>query len=380
MSPALLTLNAGSSSLKFRLFGLAPGLPYLLGGKVTGIGGQPAFEAHWQETSRDESVDLPTAFDSDAALAFVLDWLGREARGVRIGAAAHRIVHGGGRDQAVELTPETIEELAGFSPLAPQHQPHNLAAVKALWRSHPHLRQFGCFDTAFHAGLGPLATHLALPDSVTGEGVRRYGYHGLSYAWIAECLRRDHPRLAAGRIVVAHLGNGASLCAMRNGQSVDTTMGLTALDGLPMGTRCGAIDPGAILYMQTALGLTAGAVEHLLYEDSGLKGLSGISNDVRTLLASTDPRARFALEFFAHKTAQAIAAMAVSLGGLDGLVFTGGIGENAQPVRQMILDRLRFLAPFDVLTLAANEERAMAIAVAGLFENTKATAIGPPGT
>ncbi len=367
MNPALLTLNAGSSSLKFRLFGLSPDLPYILGGKVTGLGGQPEFQVHWQETSRDESQALPANTGIDEALAFVLGWLDRAAQGRRIGAAAHRIVHGGGRDRAAELLPETVDDLAAYIPLAPQHQPHNLAAVRALWRAHPRLRQFGCFDTAFHAHLGPLAARMALPDSVTDKGVRRYGYHGLSYAWIADCLRRDHPGLFAGRVAAAHLGNGASLCAMRNGQSVDTTMSLTALDGLPMGTRSGAIDPGAILHMQKTLGLTADAVERLLYEDSGLKGLSGISNDVRTLLASPDPRARFALEYFAHKTAQAIAGMAVSLGGLDGVVFTGGIGENAEPVRRMILDRLAFLPPFEVLVLPANEERAMAAEVAAVL-------------
>jgi len=364
---ALLTLNAGSSSLKFRLFGLAHGLPYLLGGKVTGIGGQPEFQVHWQETSRDERVNLPADFGIDASVAFVLDWLDRQAGSVTIVAAAHRIVHGGPRDRAAALTPEILEDLAAYSPLAPQHQPHNLAAVEALWRTHPDLAQFGCFDTAFHAHLGPLATRLALPDTVADKGVRRYGYHGLSYAWIAECLRHDHPALAGGRVVAAHLGNGSSLCAMRDGGSVDTTMGLTALDGLPMGTRCGAIDPGAVLHMQTTLGLSVRDVEQLLYEESGLKGLSGISNDVRALLGSSDPRAGFALEYYTHRTAQGIAAMAVSLGGLDAVIFTGGIGENAEPVRRKILDRLCFLPPFEALVIPADEERAMAGEVAALL-------------
>ena len=367
MSAALLTLNAGSSSLKFRLFGLTPDLPYLLGGKVTGIGGQTEFEVYWQETSRDETIALPPDCGMDEAVAHVLDWLDRETGSIQIVAAAHRIVHGGGRDRAAVLTPDIVDDLASYAALARQHQLHNLAPVKALWASHPGLRQFGCFDTAFHARLGPLATHLALPDSVTNRGVRRYGYHGLSYAWIATCLRRGHPALARGRVVAAHLGNGSSLCAMRDGRSIDTTMGLTALDGLPMGTRCGAIDPGAVLHMQKALGLTVDAVEHVLYEESGLKGLSAVSNDVRTLLASPDPRAGFALDYFACKTAQGIAAMAVSLGGLDGLVFTGGIGENAEPVRRMILDRLQFLPSFEVLVVPANEERAMAAEIAAVL-------------
>jgi len=368
VSDALLTLNAGSSSLKFRLFGLTPGLPYLLGGKIADIGHRPVFQVHWQEDSRDETVDLPAAFGIDEAIAFALDWFRREARHVRIVAAAHRVVHGGTRDRAEELTPAIVKDLEAYSPLAPQHQPHNLAAVKALWRSHDGLRQFGCFDTAFHAHLGPLATRFALPEDFTGKGVRRYGYHGLSYAWIADCLRRDRPDLAAGRVVAAHLGNGASLCALDKGRSIDTTMGLTALDGLPMGTRCGNIDPGAVLYMQKALGLTADQVEAVLHNRSGLKGLSGISNDVKSLLASDDPRAVFALDYFARRTAQHIAGMAVSLSGMDALVFTGGIGENAEPVRRMILDRLSFLPPFEVLVIPANEERAMATEVRALLD------------
>ncbi len=364
MTQALLTLNAGSSSLKFGLFGLSDGQPYLLGGHISGLGGRPVFQAHWQDDGQDARADLPAAYGIDDAIAFALDWLGREAKRFPIVAAAHRIVHGGARDQAVELTPAVVADLAAFVPLAPQHQPHNLAAVQALWRSHPGLRQFGCFDTAFHAHLGPLATRFALPEGLTKKGIRRYGYHGLSYAWIAHCLGRDHPRLAGGRVVAAHLGNGASLCAMRAGKSVDTTMGLTALDGLPMGTRCGCLDPGAVLYMQTALGMTAGQVEALLYEQSGLLGLSGVSNDVRTLLASPDPRAGFALDYFAQKTAQAVAAMAVSLGGLDALVFTGGIGEHADPVRRTIVERLALLQPFEVHVIPANEEGAMAAEVA----------------
>jgi acetate kinase len=367
VTDALLMLNAGSSSLKFRLLGRAADLPYLLGGKITDIGHRPVFQVHWQEDSRDETADLPAAWGIDATVAFALDWLSREARHVRIVATAHRIVHGGTRDRAEELTPATVTELDAYAPLAPQHQPHNLAAVKALWQSHPHMRQFGCFDTAFHAHLPSLATRFALPEDFTAKGLRRYGYHGLSYAWIAECLRRDYPGLAERRVVAAHLGNGASLCALDKCRSVDTTMGLTALDGLPMGTRCGSLDPGAVLYMQKSLGLTADQVETILYERSGLLGLSGMSNDVRTLLASQEQRARFALDYFAHRTAQHIAGMAVSLGGMDALVFTGGIGENAEAMRRMILDRLGVLAPFEVLVIPANEERAMATEVGALF-------------
>jgi acetate kinase len=204
---------------------------------------------------------------------------------------------------------------------------------------------------------------MALPQKIRDAGVRRYGFHGLSYAWIARRLKCDHPNLGKGRVVVAHLGNGASLCALKDGESVDSTMGLTALDGLPMGTRCGAIDPGALLYLQQSLGYSAAQLTDLLYNESGLLGLSSISNDVKTLLASAEPRAAFALDYFVYKTSQSIAAMATSMGGIDGLVFTGGIGENAEPIRKRILDRLLFLGSFETLVIAANEERAMALEV-----------------
>ncbi|EGF90027.1 acetate kinase [Asticcacaulis biprosthecium C19] len=360
MSDALLTLNAGSSSLKFRLFGLQDGLPVLGGGKITGIGGNPALRLAGETDDRPLSRDM----DMPDAVAFMLEWLEGHA-GCHISAAAHRIVHGGPNlDQCVQLDPSTLDVLKTLIPLAPLHQPHNLAAVDALAESHPGLAQFGCFDTAFHAHRERVATAFALPAHIRDKGVRRYGFHGLSYAWIARRLAIDHPELHGGRVVVAHLGNGASLCAMANGRSVDTTMGLTALDGLPMGTRCGALDPGAVLYMQRELGLSLDDVERLLYQDSGLKGLSGISNDVRDLLESSSPDAIFALDYFARKTAQQIAAMAVSLGGLDGLVFTGGIGENATPVRERILAALAWLPPFRTLVIPADEERAMALDVA----------------
>ncbi len=366
--PALLTLNAGSSSLKFRLFGLSPDLPLLIGGKVSDIGTRPVFQVRHEETAQDETIDLPDGTDIDRAVTWVLEWLDTALGTHRVAAAAHRIVHGGARFyHTVELDHDAISYLRGLSPLAPLHQPHNLKPVEALWRSHPDLRQFGCFDTGFHAGHGPLAREFALPARFRELGVHRYGFHGLSYAWIARALTRDEPRLAAGRVVVAHLGGGASLCAMSAGVSLDTTMGLTALDGLPMGTRCGALDPGVILYLEQALGLSTADIEHILYEESGLKGLSELSSDVKMLSESDDPRARFALDYFAYKTAQQIAAMAVALGGLDGVVFTGGIGENAAGVREAILARLDWLPPFEVRVIPANEERAMAEDVSGLI-------------
>ncbi|MGB3874826.1 MAG: hypothetical protein WA980_03140 [Shinella zoogloeoides] len=225
-----------------------------------------------------------------------------------------------------------------------------------------------CFDTAFDAGHAPLFQAFAVDATLRDQGIRRYGFHGLSYEWIARVLASEHPDLARGRVVVGHLGNGASLCALKDGASVDTTMGMTALDGLPMGSRTGAIDPGAVTYMLRNLGMGSDDVEHALYERSGLKGLSGLSNDVKTLLESTASRADFALDYFALKVAQFAAVMAVSMGGLDAVVFTGGVGENAGPVRDAILARLEFLRPFRTLIIPANEERMLAIHGKALLE------------
>jgi len=353
---ALLTLNAGSSSVKFALFGLTPDLPRLAAGQITGIGNSPCL--HIEGAAED--ICLPAELGLDDAVARVLDWL-RPQTGIHLQAAAHRIVHGGSRFAGpVELDATALAYLRSLIPLAPLHQPHNLAAVGPIATAYPGLRQFGCFDTAFHAGLGPLATRFALPAGLYDHGVRRYGFHGLSYAWIARNLPAH---LTAGNVVAAHLGNGASLCAMTKGQSVDTTMGMTALDGLPMGTRCGALDPGAVLYMEDELGLTTAQVAKLLYEESGLKGLSGQSNDVAALVRSSDPNALFALDYFVRKTAQHIAAMGVSLGGIDAVVFTGGIGEHAAALRERIVAALSWLPAFQVLVIPADEERAMATEV-----------------
>ncbi len=364
MTDALLTLNAGSSSLKFQLFGLTKDLPLLAGGKVSGIGSVPQFRMHANDGSHGECGDLPSHTDAASALGYILDRLEAGSAQWRLMACAHRVVHGGPDfTHAVELNSEVLRVLGSLIPLAPLHQQDNLAPVAGLWQRHPCLRQFACFDTAFHAGHDALTTTYALPASIRDSGVRRYGFHGLSYAWIAQRLKEDLPHLAEGRVIAAHLGNGASLCALKSGRSIDTTMGLTALDGLPMGTRCGSLDPGAVLYMQTALNLSPAAVEDVLYNQSGLKGLSGISNDVATLLDSSDPRALFALDYFVLKAAQNIAAMAVSVGGIDAIVFTGGIGENASSIREKILSRLGFLQPFETHVIPANEERAMALEV-----------------
>ncbi|WKE66642.1 acetate/propionate family kinase [Gallaecimonas kandeliae] len=366
MTQALLVLNTGSSSLKFRLFALAPGLPLLAGGKVEDIGLDARFKADdGQEAAQLQPVAAP---DHQAALQVALEWLEQRQNGWTLVAAAHRIVHGGDRFAGpTRLDQEALDYLHGLCHLAPLHQAHNLAGVATLAARRPDLVQYGCFDTAFHARHQPLFQRYALPLWLHQKGVRRYGFHGLSFDWIAHCLKQDHPQLADARVVAAHLGNGASLCAINQGQSVDTTMGLTALSGLPMGTRCGDLDPGAVLYMQRELGMSLAETEHLLYQESGLKGLSGLTNDVKTLLRDHSDAARFALDYFALKVAQQVAAMAVSIGGLDALVFTGGIGENARPVRKAILARLAFLGPFPSLVIPANEERCMAMEIQESF-------------
>lgn len=361
----LLTLNTGSSSVKFRLFGWSTDLPLLAGGKISEIGGAVEFKAGKGDATQ-ERVPLDNgAATHETAVEAVLEWLvanGFSFDDVRI--CAHRIVHGGERFRAPALLDvDTIEYLASLNSLAPLHQPPNLKGVEILAVKYPGMKQYGCFDTAFHAGHKEKHYSYALPEELRAQGIRRYGFHGQSYAWIAHCLRQDFPDLYKGRVVVAHLGNGASLCAMKNGRSVDTTMGMTALDGLPMGTRSGSIDPGVIFYSLRDLKLSLEEYERVLYEKSGLKGLSGITNDVKTLSASNNPRAKFALDYFAWKTAQYIAAMVVSIGGLDGLIFTGGIGENAKNIRNAILSQLAFLPPFKHHVIATNEERAMALEV-----------------
>ncbi|MFG6416468.1 acetate/propionate family kinase [Roseateles sp. DC23W] len=356
----LLVLNSGSSSLKFQVFD-ADTLAVVATGKVAGIGGAARLTARFPAGGA--SVDeLLARHDHDGALQAVLGLIDAHDDGWTPVATMHRVVHGGPAFRApVFVTPEVMAQLQALAPLAPLHQPFNLAGIAAADRLIAGVPDIACFDTAFHAGHGELQHTFALEVGLRERGVRRYGFHGLSYEWIACRLAAEHPALAAGRVVVAHLGNGASLCALQAGISVDTTMGMTALDGLPMGTRCGALDAGAVTYMIRALGMDVDEVEHALYERSGLQGLSGISNDVQTLLASEDPRAAFALTYFAHKVAQQVAQMAVSLGGLDGLVFTAGIGENAGSLRDAVLGRLEFLGSFEALVIPANEERMMAV-------------------
>jgi acetate kinase len=367
MTNAVLALNAGSSSLKAALFaveadgGLRPVLragieevgtaPHL---KARDASGTPVAERRW--TGAEPSYE--------ALLGTLLDVLERHGGAGRLAAAGHRVVHGGpNRDRPARVTEALLAELEQLTPLAPLHQPHSLAPIRAVAGLRPGLPQVACFDTAFHHGMPPVAARFALPREYEASGVRRYGFHGLSYEFIARRLRELAPGLARGRVIVAHLGNGASLCAMRDGRSVDTTMGFTALDGLVMGTRCGALDPGVILYLQQVRGLTPGQVEDLLYRRSGLLGVSGISGDMRALLASQEARAREAVELFVYRLAAEVAALASALGGLDGLVFTAGVGENAAEVRGAACARLAWLGT--ALDPAANAGGAGRISAPG---------------
>jgi acetate kinase len=367
MIDTLLILNAGSSTLKFQVLRYDD-LEVLLSGKVANIGEEASISVRL--AGRDGKLASTRAgSDHDAALRSVLDLVEQHDDDWKILAVVHRVVHGGLRFAApVIVTPDVVKQLKALVPLAPLHQPHNLAGIAASRRLAGHATDIACFDTAFHSGQEELFRSFAIGKRLRDQGIRRYGFHGLSYEWIAHVLRDQHSDLHGGRVVVGHLGNGASLCAMRGGVSIDTTMSMTALDGLPMGTRSGAVDPGAVIYMLRDLGMDANQIEHALYEESGLKGLSGISNDVETLLSSKDPRAAFALDFFAMKCAQFAAMMAVSMGGMDGLVFTGGIGEHAAPVRQAIVKRLALLGDFRTLVVPANEERMMAIHAKRLLE------------
>ena len=346
----VLVVNAGSSSIKCSVYrvieddhvdGGARAL-HGAGGQIEGIGVAPRVVAHMADGRLivDEKFPVAQVADHDAAFRLLRLVLAVGLRDTPPSAIGHRVVHGGSRySDAVLIDDEVIEALDALTPLAPLHQPHNLAAIRAVREAAPELPQVACFDTAFHASNGIMAQLFALPYSYYGEGIRRYGFHGLSYEYIAKHLHLVAPEIASGRVIVAHLGNGASLCAMKDGKSVETTMGLTALDGLPMGTRCGALDAGAVLWMM-ARGMDYHAIETLLYHESGLKGLSGVSSDMRELLASGSDQAKLAIDFYTYRIAQEVGKLAVGLGGLDALVFTGGIGEHAAPIRAQVCERL----------------------------------------
>ncbi|WP_039335457.1 acetate/propionate family kinase [Novosphingobium subterraneum] len=343
----ILCLNAGSSSLKFALYA-EPGTdePSLLAsGKIENIGLEPHLIA--RDAKGDVLADRRWTKDVTITHETLLKDLLREIEasvGEDLIAVGHRIVHGGADHSApARVDAPLLAALEALCPLAPLHQPHNLAAVRAVSRLRPALLQVACFDTGFHHGQPPVATRLALPRALGEEGMRRYGFHGISYEYIARQLRLIDPDTGGGRTIAAHLGNGASLCAMDGGRSIDTTMGFTALDGLVMGTRCGALDPGAVLYLLQQRGMTAREVERLLYSESGLLGVSGTSSDMRALLGSETPAAGEAIDLFVWQIARQAGALASSLGGLDSFVFTAGIGENAPEIRARVADRLRWL-------------------------------------
>jgi acetate kinase len=339
MADTILVLNAGSSSLKFAVFLAEAPADALLGGQLEGLSTQPHFVARAAgKLIGEKSWPAGTQLGHEGAIEFLFTW-GRE--GVlgehRIVAAGHRVVHGGMQfTQPVRLDAGVLAALEALVPLAPLHQPHNVAAIRAVTARAPNLPQVACFDTSFHRTQPAVAQAFALPRKYAEEGVLRYGFHGLSYDYIAAALLSIDPRAAAGRTVVAHLGNGASMCAMKAGRSVASTMGFTALDGLTMGTRCGALDPGVMLYLMDRHGMDARALEKLIYQQSGLLGVSGISSDMRTLLASTDSRAAEAIDLFVYRISRDLGSLSAALGGLDALVFTGGIGEHATPIRARV--------------------------------------------
>ena len=348
MTDAVLTLNAGSSSLKFTLFEAAglDRLQLVWCGEVERIGSAPRFVARNPTgATLTEQTWSDAEQDFQSLLTTVIDWAEAHLGADTLVAVGHRVVHGGpDHNRPERVTPDLLTALDLLTPLAPLHEPHNVAPIRAIAAARPELPQVACFDTAFHHTMPKIATRFALPREYEEAGVRRYGFHGLSYEYVSRRLREVAPRLANGRVIAAHLGNGASLCAMLSGCSVDTTMGFSALDGLMMGTRCGNLDPGVILYLQEERGLTVKQVEDLLYRRSGLLGASGgISGDMRILLTSPEGHAKDAIELFVFRIAREVGALASSLGGLDGLVFTAGIGEHAPAIRAMVAARLGWL-------------------------------------
>ncbi len=348
MGEHLLTLNAGSSSVKFALFERAAlDAAPVFSGQVDGIG-----------------LAGGAAATHDDALAAVLAQL--QSRQLRVGAVGHRIVHGGTHfNRPVLIDDAAVARMAELAPLAPLHQPHNVAGVRAARQAFADVPQVACFDTAFHARQSELNRRFALPQRLFDLGVRRYGFHGLSYESILSQLMADDPDTARTRVVVAHLGNGASMCAMQHGQSVATTMSFSPLDGLPMGTRCGQLDAAVVLHL-IQHGQSPDQVAQLLYRESGLLGLSGLSSDMRVLQASKDPGAAMAIDYFVEYTLRELAAMVAALRGIDMLVFTGGIGENATGLRQRIVDGAAWLGRFEVRVLRTNEEAVIARHAAAL--------------
>lgn len=377
-SDAILVLNTGSSSLKFALYAITDQAcladTAVLHGLIDGLGNHPGLKVWDSSNILVSEQTLRFKGDPDKqqhqALAELMDWLHNHEQGWRILAVGHRVVHGGRNfSRPVIVTQQVLAELGQLIPLAPLHQPHNLAGIVALLEYLPGVPQIACFDTAFHTTQEEVAQAFALPAAITALGVQRYGFHGLSYEYIARQLPAQLGDKANGRVIVAHLGNGASVCAIKNGRSVATSMGFTALDGLMMGTRCGNLDPGVVLYMMDSLGMDSKTISHLLYQESGLLGVSGISGDMRDLLtlAATEASAAKAIKLFCYRLIREIGSLAAALQGLDALVFTGGIGEHAAEIRQQVCQALGWLGiapdgktslqyPTPALVIATNEE------------------------
>jgi acetate kinase len=343
----LLVVNAGSSSVKFQAFAIDQGnrLQQVVRGAVDGIGSRPRLRA----TAADGSTLVDQTYASNvisnvpAAIGTAGRWL-RDTQKLDYIAVGHRVVHGGPRfDRPVLVDDDVLAQLARYQALAPLHQPNNLAAIQAVRQRFPNVPQVACFDTAFHCGHSAVADHFAIPSQLYDEGVRRYGFHGLSYEYVARRLQEVAPHIAQGRVIVAHLGSGASMCALSNGRSVESTMGFTALDGLPMGTRPGQIDPGVLIYLMSEKGMDVETLQNFLYRECGLIGLSGLSNDVRVLLASAEPKAKFAIEYFVYRVSLHAGMLAAALGGLDAFVFTAGVGENSPEIRARVADKLAWM-------------------------------------
>ena len=359
----LLTLNAGSSSVKFAVFCAGGGLSMLSTGQIEGLGSSASLSVSSAAAACNTSVNTSLGPIGHAqAVHAILAWLNQAHANAQVVAVSHRVVHGGPDHTMPTLIDNALlAMLERLVPLAPLHQPHNLAGIRAARVAFPGATQIACFDTAFHRSHPFVADTFALPRSYYDEGIRRYGFHGLSYEFIARRLRAHDQMLAHGRVIVAHLGNGASMCAMRDSRSVASTMGFTALDGLPMGTRCGQLDPGVVLYLMTEKGMDAAAISDLLYREAGLKGISGLTHDVRVLQDSHSPAARDALAYFADRGRREIGGLAACLGGLDALVFTGGIGENAAQVRAMMLADMEWMGIY--IDTEANQHNATTISL-----------------
>ena len=405
MNDAILAVDAGSSSVKFGVFALPAArdgeLARLVHGQIEGIGVAPRFSAvgaGGETLAQDDVADVATQFDHQAALSHTLDWLVQHLSGQRLAAVGHRIVHGGSLfAEPVRVTPRVLSQLEALVSLAPLHQPHGIAGIRALAERLPDVPQIACFDTAFHRTQPAVAQLFGLPRELSGDGIRRYGFHGLSYQYIASQLPKYLGTDSDGRVIVAHLGNGASLCALRGRRSVASTMGFTALDGLQMGTRCGGLDPGVVLYLIEEKHMTTVQVAELLYERSGLLGVSGLSSDLRVLLASDKPAAAQAIDLFVYRIVRELGSLAAALGGLDALVFTAGIGENSAHIRQRVCEQLGWLglkldraanevhgprigtadSPVSAWVIATNEEQV--IARGALDELLRARASPPSG-